>query len=187
MSLLCGIHICLCQITLIFFSVFEIPQQTGNGQEGQLEYCDWDQWVNTVAVSGSRVYRQCVTRIPKEDVVDTGWETFSKDEPHQYTHGTTRGKPFNTHFFFSPFSLLYKNVIQKYLDITFNEGICQPSEKKCSCITDRVRRFPSHSLCHFLSAGSLFQDKDHEGNSQYWGITVGGRTGARCTQRRSAN
>ncbi len=44
--------------------------------------------------------------------------------------------------------------------------------------------FPSHSLCRHLSSGSLFLDKDHEGDSQYWGLTVGGQTGARFTQRK---
>lgn len=30
----------------------------------------------------------------------------------------------------------------------------------------------------------MFLDKDHEGDSQYWGLTVGGQTGARFTQRK---
>lgn len=42
----------------------------------------------------------------------------------------------------------------------------------------------SRSLSLFLSSGSLFLDKDHEGDSQYWGLTVGGQTTARFTQRK---
>lgn len=38
--------------------------------------------------------------------------------------------PFTAHFAFSHFSLLYKKVIQKYLDVTFNEGNCQPRGRK---------------------------------------------------------
>lgn len=84
----------------------------------------------------------------------------------------------------SLFTLIQK-VIQKYLDITFNERICQFSEKKCSCITDHVCRFSvSCYLSLSLSSGSLFLDKDHTGDSQYWGLTVGGLTGARFTQRK---
>lgn len=52
---------------------------------------------------------------------------FLQDKLHQYTDDilSQQHEPFTIHFFFSQFSLLYKKVIQKYLDITFNEGICQ--------------------------------------------------------------
>lgn len=51
---------------------------------------------------------------------------------------------------------------------------------KWSCMTLLFHR----SLCRYLSSGSLFLDKDHEGDSQYWGLTVGGQTGARFAQRK---
>lgn len=94
------------------------------------------------------------------------WNLFLRDMTHRHTDDSTTEQPS-----FSPVFTVVQNshtkIPQRYIQ-WWNW-----SEKKCSCITDRE--------CCFLAlySGSLFVDKDHEGDSQYWGLTVGGHTGAR--------
>lgn len=140
----------------------------------------------SLAVDGSQVYRLCCMDTKGRRNCYWSRNLFQYDfldKLHQYADDSTTGQPFTIHIFFSPFSLLYKKVYKNTSTIHSMKEFVN-FWKKCSCITDHVCHFPSHSLCHYLSSGSLFLDKDHEGDSQYWGLTVGGQTGARFTQRK---
>ncbi|KAI3358619.1 hypothetical protein L3Q82_015029, partial [Scortum barcoo] len=63
--------------------------------------------------------------------------------------------------------------------ILTSSGACQISSSHLS------RAVPHPVVINKIGFnGSLFLDKDQEGDSQYWGLTVGGQTGARFTQRK---
>lgn len=101
--------------------------------------------------------------IQKEDIAVTG---ISSDGT-SYINTQTIAQQNSLHFL--QFSLLYKKVIQ---NPTTLHSMMELVRKKCSCITD--------CECCFLAlySGSLFLDEDHKGDSQYWGLTVGGHTRA---------
>ena len=87
---------------------------------------------------------------------------------------------FSLHFLSVIQKKSYKNTSTLHSMKEFVNFLKKVLLHKWSCMT---LLFP-RSLCWYLSSGSLFLDKDHEGDSQYWGLTVGGQTGARFAQRK---
>lgn len=87
---------------------------------------------------------------------------------------------FSLHFLSDLQKKSYKNTSTLHSMKEFVNFLKKVLLHKWSCMTLLFHR----SLCRYLSSGSLFLDKDHEGDSQYWGLTVGGQTGARFAQRK---
>lgn len=118
-----------------------------NRQEGKLEYCDGEERVNKVFNGQSTDHRltdSVFTWKQQEEVVAE--DPFSLRFPAGQTMNISQQDSLSLSLIFLSVFYCYTKKSYKNTSTLHSMKEFVNFGKKCSCITDRVCRFPSHSL-----------------------------------------